>query len=409
MANNFNAVSLVASECLRIFTNELYFVKNMNRDYQSMFDLVVQDHRTGPTITIPKPAKRTRRTSWTRSATDFTEESATLTIDTVLGDDMDITEADLATLVTAPEENMPSFSKRFLETRMVGMANQLDADVFAKMYVLVPNMVGTPGTTPQSWGVYGDAMQKLDENLCPSDNRMVIVNPAARNKTADAFKGLALQKISSDIITRAYLGSVSDFDLYMSQNVPNHTVGPLGGTPLVNGGSQTGSSLVTDGWTAAAASRLKKGDIFTIAGVYMVNPQTKVQLNTLQQFVVTADVSSDGSGNLTAAIFPSIVTSGATQTVSGSPADNAAITVVGTASTLYAQNLAYHKDAFTIAFAKLSSPDTTVKSATKTTEGISMRYMRGYDISSAKYVDRIDVFYGTQALYREWGVRIWGA
>lgn len=408
MSNNFNAVPLVAAESLRIFSNALYFVKNMNRDYQDKFNLVVEDHRTGPTITIPKPAKRTQRSSWTRSATDFVEESTTLTIDTVLGDDMDIAEADLATLVQDPDKNMAAFSKRFLETRMKGLANKLDAQEFAKMYVLVPNAVGTPGVTPNSWGPYGDAMQKLDENLCPQSDRMVIINPAARNKTADAFKGLALQSFSEKAVTKAYFGSLADFDVYMSQNVPNHLVGPLGGTPLVNGASQTGASLVTDGWTASAASRLKKGDIFTIAGVYMVNPQTKVTLNTLQQFVVTADVSSDGSGNLTAAIFPSITTSGATQTVNASPADNAAITVVGTAATLYAQNLAFHKDCFTIAFAKLSAPKVSVDSSTKTSDGISMRYMRGYDITNAKLVDRIDIFYGTQALYREWGCRIFG-
>lgn len=408
MSNTFNAVSLVAADSLRIFSNELYFSKNMNRDYQSLFNLEVQDHRTGPTITIPKPAKRTQRTTWTRSATDFTEESVTLTIDTPLGDDMDITEADLATLVQAPEENMPGFSKRFLETRMKGLANKLDADVFAKCYVMVPNMVGTPGTTPQTWDAYGDAMQKLDDNLCPQGDRTVVINPAARNKTANAFKGLALQTLSEKAVTRAYLSSIADFDVYMSQNVPRHTVGPLGGTPLVNGASQTGSSLVTDGWTASAASRLKKGDIFTIANVYMVNRQTKAVSSTLQQFLVTDDVSSDGSGNLTASIYPSITTSGAGQTVSASPADNAAITVVGTASTLYAQNLAYYKDAFTIAFAKLSSPDVSVKASTKTSDGISLRYMRGYDIDAAKLVDRIDVFYGVQALYPEWACRIYG-
>jgi hypothetical protein len=399
----------VAAESLRIFTNELYFLKNMNRDYEDKFNLEVQDHRTGPTITIPKPAKRSVRTGWTRSASDFTEESVSLTIDTVKGDDMNIPEAELALVVQDPETNMARFSDRFLKTRMTTLANVVDADAFARCYVLVGNAVGTPGVTPASWGPYGDAMEKLDDNLCPQTDRMVIINPAARNKTADSLKGLAIEKVAEKAVTKAYFGSISDFDVYMSQNTPNHLVGPLGGTPLVNGASQTGSSLVTDGWTAAAASRLKKGDIFTIAGVYMVNPQTKATLSKLQQFVVTADVSSDGSGNLTAAIFPSIITSGATQTVSASPADNAAITVVGTASTLYAQNLAFHKDAFTVAFAKLTSPSVSVEASTKTFEGISMRYMRGYDITNAQLVDRIDVFYGLQALYREWACRIFGA
>jgi hypothetical protein len=408
MSNTFNAVDLIAAESLRIFTNELYFLKNMNRDYESKFQQEVEDHRTGPTIRIPKPAKRTVRQGWARQAQDFTEDYTTLTIDTIRGDDMNIPEADLALLVQNPDENMPKFSKRFLQTRMTTLANSLDAEQFTKMYLLVANSVGTPGVTPNTWGPYGDAMQKLDENLCPQSDRNVIINPAARNKTADSFKGLALQQLSEKALTRAYFGSVADFDVFMSQNVPGHTVGPLGGTPLVNGASQVGSTLATKGWTSAAASRLKKGDVFTIDGVYMVNSQTKAVLSTLQQFLVTADFSSDGSGNGSVSIFPSIITSGATQTVNASPADSAAITVVGSASTIYAQNLAYHKDAFTVAFAKLSSPKTSVVSSTKTFEGISMRYMRGYDITNAQLVDRIDVFLGSQALYREWGCRIWG-
>jgi hypothetical protein len=407
MANTFNAVDLIAAESLRIFSNELYFLKNMNTDYQSKFTQEVEDHRTGPTIRIQKPARRTVRQGWTRQTQDFVEEYTTLTIDTVRGDDMDIPEAELALLVQDPDANMKAFSDRFLKTRMTTLANSIDAEQFAKMYVLVGNSVGTPGATPNSWGVYGDAMQKLDDNLCPQADRMVIVNPAARNKSADALKGLFV-KAANDVVSRAYIASLADFDYYMSQNVPSHTVGPLGGTPLVNGGSQVGASLVTDGWTAAAASRLKKGDVFTVAGVFQVNYQTKATLSTLQQFVVTADVSSDGSGNATVPIFPSIITSGATQSVSNSPANDAALTVVGSASTLYAQNLAYHKDAFTVAFAKLSSPKTSVESSTKAFEGVSMRYMRGYDITNAKLVDRIDVFLGSNALYREWATRIWG-
>ncbi|MEG7795898.1 P22 phage major capsid protein family protein, partial [Listeria monocytogenes] len=75
--------------------------------------------------------------------------------------------------------------------------------------------------------------------------------------------------------------------------------GPLGGTPLINGASQglinSGStdnpfalttSLVTDGWTAAAAARLNQGDTFTIAGVFSVNPETKASTGVLQSFVV---------------------------------------------------------------------------------------------------------------------------
>lgn len=412
MPNTQLATSLIGAESLVSLENNTVFVKMMNRDYQPTFETVVDGYRTGPTISIRRPPKRTRRNSWTRSATDFTEESLSLTIDQITGDDMNIPEAELALLATDPDSNLKAFTKRYIEPRMSGIAQDLDRLAFAQCYVLSPNAVGTPGVTPNTWDSYAQAMQKLDENLAPEADRYVIIDPAARAQAANALKGLALPEISGDAVSRAKIARLADFDVYMSQVVPRHTVGPLGGTPLVNGGSQTGSSLVTDGWTAAAANRLKRGDIFTIAGVFMVNPITKQVLGSLQQFVVQADVSSDGSGNLTASIYPSIITSGANQTVSASPADNAAITVVGNASTVYAQNLAYHKDAFTIAFARLSSPPQGmgVMSSTNTSkDGFSVRYMRSYDINAPQLVDRLDVYWGTQALYREWSARLWGA
>ena len=79
--------------------------------------------------------------------------------------------------------------------------------------------------------------------------------------------------------------------------------GSPAGTPLVDGASQTGRSLVTDGWSNSIVL-FKAGDYLKIAG------NDKV-------YMVTADVSSDGSGDATIAIEPALV---------ASPADDAAIT-----------------------------------------------------------------------------------
>ena len=128
-------------------------------------------------------------------------------------------------------------------------------------------------------------------------------------------------------------GNFAGFDNYQSAFAPTHTVGPLGGTPLINGGTQAvtyatasvrntwSQSLVTDGWTAAAALRLRAGDTFTIAGVNSVNPNTKADTGRLQHFTVLTNASSDASGNATLSISPPIIISGAYQTVTAQPAD----------------------------------------------------------------------------------------
>lgn len=408
MVNTIKTQDLIVAEGLAILSNELVFTNKINRAYEDKFNLEVQDHRTGSSIRIPKPPKFTVRSGWTRSAQDFIEDSVTLSIDTPKGIDCDFTDAELALLINNPD-SMPEWSKRFLKPRITRLANEIDSDVFTKCMVLVPNSVGTPGTTPQTFGVLGDAMEKMDNNLAPRDgDRTTILNAKANNKMSDALKGLFVNQVSEKALLRGYIPVLADFELFMSQTVPNQTVGAQGGTPLVNGASQTGASLITDGWSNSITGVLKKGDIFTLAGVYMVNPVTKQVYPDLQQFVVTADANSNGSGQSTLGIYPSIITSGATQTVNASPADNAAITVLGTASTAYAQNMAFHKDAFTVAFAKMIVPQGTDKASQKTYDGFTMRYIRDFDTTNAKMIDRLDVYYGTCGLYPEWACRITG-
>lgn len=82
--------------------------------------------------------------------------------------------------------------------------------------------------------------------------------------------------------------------------------GLAGGTPLVNGASQTGGALITDGWTFSVGT-LKAGDYFQLGSGLAT-----------ELYKVTADVTADGAGNATFDIWPDLKTS---------PANNAALTV----------------------------------------------------------------------------------
>lgn len=79
------------------------------------------------------------------------------------------------------------------------------------------------------------------------------------------------------------------------------------GTPLVNGGSQTGYDLVTDGWTAGQTGIMKAGDWLQLGSG-----------STARLYKVMVDANSDGSGNATLTLWPRL---------RSSPADNAAIIV----------------------------------------------------------------------------------
>lgn len=412
MANTELVQSLVAAESLRILSNELVFTNKVNRAYEDKYDLFVEDHKIGTTINIPLPMRNTVRSGWSLTAQNITETSIPLTINTIRGVDLAISENELSLLIPDPNKNMEPWSKRFLKPRITRLANEIDRLNLSAAYVQIANQVGVAGTVPQTFSVVGDAMQKLDENLAPQDDRIVIMSPAMRNKMSDALKGTYVKEVSEKALLKGFIGELVDMEFFMTQNIPVQTVGAQGGTPLVNGSSQIGSSVITNGWTASAQV-LNAGDVVTFAGCFAVNYVTGTALTNLQQFVVTANVTADGSGNATIPIstgigaYNGIITSGPTQNCSASPTTSGAVTVTGSASTGYAQNIAFHKDAFTTAFAKLSLPkEQGVKAAQASYDGFSMRYMRGYDIVNAQQLDRLDAYWGFAGLYTQHAVRI---
>ena len=195
-------------------------------------------------------------------------------------------------------------------------------------------------------------------------------------------------------------------EIYMDQNVNTHTCGTYDGAHIINDASFTAASdtATTSTLTMDTGTGLYAvGDVITIAGVNSVNPQTRQTTGKLQQFTVVTSTSTTSID-----VSPAIRNSGAFQTVDALPANNAVITEVGTASTAYPQNLAYHRDAFTLGTADLIMPSGVDFASRQVHEGISMRIVRDYDINNDAMPCRIDVLYGWKTLYGELATRIWG-
>jgi hypothetical protein len=402
MANTNLTIDMITREALRILENNLTFTKGVNRNYDSKF--AVEGAKIGDTLRIRKPARYTVRTGATLSAQDHTETYESLQLDTQAGVDLSFTSKELTL-------SIDDFGERVLAPAMATIANKIDFDGLA-LYKAVYNSVGTPATPPTALSTFLNGVVKMADDACPMDDKIYsVVGAQVQANLVDALKGLFHETTE---VAKQYkegkMGRVGGMNWSMDQNVNTHTVGPLGGTPLVNGASQTGASLVTDGWTAAAASRLKKGDVFTIANVFHVNPQTRQSTGVLQQFTVTADVSSDGSGNATIPISPSITVSGAFQTVNASPADNAALTIVGAANAVSPQHMIYHRDAFVLGSADLEVPNGVHFAGRMSSEkvGLSVRIVRAYDINNDAFPCRLDVLYGWKAVYPMLACRVQG-
>lgn len=398
--NTMLTISMITKEALRILENNLAFTKRVNRQYDDKF--AIEGAKIGYVVNARKPVRYIVTTGQALAVQDATETQVPVTLTTQDHVDFQFSSADLALTVD-------DFTDRFLQPAVSALANKMDYAGLS-LYTQIWNTVGTPGTVPNTLLTYLLAGVALNNNAAPMDEkRHIVLTPKMEAYIVDALKGLFQQ---ASEIARQYvkgtMGIAGGFNWAMDQNCSTHTVGPLGGTPLVDGASQTGTSLLTKGWTSSAASRLLEGDVFTIAGVYGVNPNSRQSTGDLQQFVVRANFASDGSGNGTVAIAPSIITSGAYQTVTGSPADAAAITVLGAANTASPQGMAFHRDAFTLVTADLPVPNGVDKAARIADKqlGISLRMVRAYDIQSDQWPTRIDVLYGWATLRPELAVRI---
>ncbi len=403
MANTNLTISMITKESLAVLENNLTFAKGVNRDYDDQF--AIGGAKIGDTLNVRKPAKYIGRTGATLAVEDHTETSVPVQLTTQFGVDLNFTSKELTL-------SIDEFSDRIIKPAMAVVANKIDSAGLTLAYQSTYNAVGTPGTIPTLLKTYLQAGAKMDYEAAPRDgNRSLIIDPSAQVEIVDSLKSLFQ---SGDQIKNQYekgnMGLAGGFKWSMDQNIPVHTFGPQGGTPLVNGASQTGNALLTKGWAAAAASRLNKGDVFTVAGVFAVNPQTRASTGQLRQFVVTSAFSSDASGNGSVSISPAIVLTGAFQTVTALPADSAAITVMGTANQISPAHLAYHKNAFTLVCADLLLPrgvDMAARVSDKQL-GLSARMVRAYDINNDKFPCRFDILFGWAALYPELACRIQG-
>ena len=187
----------------------------------------------------------------------------------------------------------------------------------------------------------------------------------------------------------------------------SQTVGNWGTVAgVTNGAGQTGASLVTNGWSANVTGLLNYGDVFTIPGVYAVNPKNRQSTGSLQNFVVTAQVNTDGFGNATIPIYPAITLTGAYQTVSASPVSGAQLSIKGAANTAYAQNIGFVKDCFGLVTVPMELPDGVDFKAREMYKNISLRIIRAYDVQNDVFPARLDVLYGTSCFYPELGTRL---
>lgn len=409
--NNLLTDDIIAKEGLRLLKNNLVMAKNVYRKYESEFGKV------GDTIRLKLPYRVKSASGRTLVKQPLVDQTIPLKIDYQEHVGLEYTVKD-KTL------DIQNFSERYLKSGMTQIANKIDQSILLTLKNIFHSS-GTPGTRPGKFIDFANAGAKMTTYAVPQDGmRKAILNPFTCANLSDEVTKLFNEKMVNGAYMKGYKGMVSDFETYDSQNIPTHTVGKHGGAPLIAGAITNGSTITTDGWDASVTGLLKQGDVITIAGVYGVNPQNYTSTGLLQEFVVQADVNSDAGGLATISVSPEMNDGTATttnsngdslslkayQNITALPADNAPITVLGTADTTYEQNYLFHRDAVALAMIDLELPQTAVvkSRASDPDSGLSLTLTGAYDINEQSEIHRIDAVWGTKAIYPELGMRLWG-
>lgn len=412
MANNQLTADIIAKEALVILKNNTVMSNKVHRAHEKEFSKNVNGYKVGSTVSIQRPADFTVRSGRTASIQDVVEGSTSLTVDTQEGVDFKFTSEELTM-------NIGQLSKRVLEPALIQLSNSVDQKLMG-LYKQVPNWVGTPGEDVNAFTDFSKAPERMDEYAVPQSERCGVLSASDHWALAGAGTTLYDNTIIKPAYRKGETGMIGGVDLYMSQNVPTHTVGAIGGSVLVDQALTTSTTtyesvkstmlqtLHVDGLTAATAA-LAAGDVFTIAGVFAVNPVTKARLPFLKQFTVTADAIA-ASNEVDLVIYPAMIWSGAQQNISTDATDlnNAAVTFMGTAATGYRQNMVFHKNAFALAMVPMEMPAGATGGARQSYDGLSVRVQPYYDGTNDESAWRLDILYGVKAIDPRLAVRLSG-
>jgi hypothetical protein len=406
MANTLLAINLIVREAVRLWKNSNEFIQHIDQQYDDQF--AKTGAKIGTTIRIRLPNDFTVRTGPAASVQDTSEQSTTLTLATQQGVDVSYSSVDRTM-------SLDDFSRRVLAPMVNNTAGAVAANIMGGVEGgvarLVANFDGAGNVQTPIASTWLQAGAQLDLNSAPRGSRKIIMDPLTMARSVASLAGLLnpQQKIGDQYRSGQIASDTLGFDWYMDQTVIKHVTGaytnPQATAFTVNGAGQTGLAITIN----AAAGPLTTGDIVTFAGVNSVNRITKVSTQTLAQFVLTAPLANGGT---TLNIYPALIPAAAGptqvqyQTVDNSPANAANVVPATLASSIYRKNFAFVPEAVTMGTADLELPRGVHEADRQAFDGVSMRMISAYNITTDQFITRLDVLYGFLWVRPEWACAV---
>ncbi len=400
MANTFLTPTMVTRAALTILHQKLNFVGSINRQYDDSF--AKTGAKIGTALKIRLPNQYTVRTGATLTTQDISETSTTLNVTTQKGVDTTFTSVDLTM-------NLQDFTDRIIEPAMAVLAANVEADALTMIndvYQSVDNTTNASiamATILQGRKILNDALAPID------GNRTALLTTQDSADLVNALKGLFQDSAGiKQQYREGMMGRTGGFDFYENTLLVNLTSGTL---------SAVSTMIVTDTIVPATAQStinivqsagqgtLVVGDVFTITTLNRVHPESKADTGVLQQFVVVSAMAGAATFN-SISFQPAINMAGAGQNVKSTAIQSQLIVKLGNTSRSLRQSLLYHRDAFTFATADLIMPDGVHFKGREVQDGISLRIVQQYAISTDTLPCRIDLLYGFKTIRAQMAVKL---
>ena len=457
MTQQLLTMSYITNEALVVLENELVIANRVTREYSNEF--AQTGAKVGNTVNIRRPPRYIGTYGPPLLVEDTFETYTPVVLNYQFHVDVQFTTQDLAL-------SMDMFKKRILKPQIATVANRIDADSAQYFTLNTATSLGLPGIQPSSYKIFSDGRAYLAMEACPTEGeKNVILDPITMSAATDTLKGLfnPQAKIGGYNEKGMVAKEMAGLDWWEDQNAYVFTTGTNTGTAsaftLLEGSSYSNTALLATGWAASGTLTVQGftasspvttvGDVFTIGGVYPVNPQNRRQYGrSLKQFVVlppggfgsppngaattgiyyspasltngtfnnsTGVYTADSNGYCTLTIAEAVIYGGQFQNVTANPSATAAIVFNGGTSvangTVSPQGLIFHKYAYALAFADLPLPQGVEYAARAYDDedvGMSIRMLTQYTINNDSEPTRADVLYGPASLYRSLGIRING-
>ena len=285
-------------------------------------------------------------------------------------------------------------------------------------------MLGAPGTRIANTDVFNTAGALLSTLAVPDMGRKLIIGPYTQSELAN---WMTARNEGSDNPERwaakSYRGMLADLPVLVSNHLPMYVTGSApkaGWTVAAVTVATTGTKIKLKNATAITATpqTFKRGQRFTIAGIYATNPQTRtVSSGILQQFVVKKDavVASESGGiAVTLDIGPELnsgdleqvnddgetVSLATYQNINEAVAVNDAVTLIGDSDSMYEQSFLVDSETLAWADKRLPKPASLEMATSKTdpTSGVSVLCTYVFDQTYTSETLKVETHYDAKVI-----------